>query len=130
MRQMREERRVWAQLELAGLPALVFGVVILMFLGLPNAHAQSPIGAAESCFEAGPDRVPTFAETPVPPVRPGLQAQIRRNTNTVTLAAAPRLVPAGLTHHRELPLHVLNARNKERWTPTPMKSPEFLASAR
>jgi hypothetical protein len=102
----------------------------LMFLGLPNAHAQSPIGSAESCFEAGPDHAPTFAVTPVPPVRPGLQAQIRRNANAVTLAAAPRLVAAGFTHHRELPVHVLNAGNKERWTSTPRKSPEFLASAR
>src|SRR5271167_1750617 len=107
-----EIRRLGAQFSFTGLPVLAFGLVLVLFLGLPSAHAQSPIGTAESCFEAGPDHVPAFIATPVPPVRPGSPAQIRIQVPAATSATAVRLVPAGFTPLRALPVHMLNDGNK------------------
>jgi hypothetical protein len=125
-----EERRSGAQFRLAGYPVMAFGLVFVLFLGLPTAHAQSPIGTAESCFEAGPDHVPVFTVTPVPPVRPGLPKQLHTPVPAAASTTVAVLVPAGFTPLRSLPIHMLNAGNKDRWTPTLRKSPELLASAR
>jgi hypothetical protein len=138
MRQIEVVRREGAQFSFAGFPAMAFGLFLLMFLGLSTAHAQSPVGTAESCFEAGPDHVPTFTEAPVPPVRPGLPAQIRTVMPVAISAAIPagasapalRLIPAKYTPLKEMPIHMLNAGYKDRYTPALRKSPEFLASAR
>ena len=128
MRQTQENRHVGTQIRLTGMPVLTFGLLVVICLGHQAARAQSPIGAAESCFDAGPDRVPAFAVTPVPPVRPGLSAK----TQPYSAAAAPaaKLVPAGLTPLRPMPIQLLNAGNKDRWTPPLRKSPEYLAAAR
>jgi len=131
MRQFKDVRRVGAQFSFAGSPAMAFGLVLIVFLGLPTAHAQSPIGTAESCFEAGPDHVPTFTVAPVPPVRPGLSTQVPYSmpaaipTSIPASASAPtaRIVPAGFTPLRVLPVHMLNAGYKDRFTPTLRKSP-------
>jgi hypothetical protein len=130
--QMRtvEVRRLGAQFRFAGFPVMAFGLVLVLFLGLPSAHAQSPIGTAESCFEAGPDHVPTFIATPVPPVRPGFPSQMRSQIPAAASVEAVRLVPAGFTPLRAQPVHMLNAGNKDRWVPALRKSPEFLASNR
>jgi hypothetical protein len=125
-----EVRRLGAQFSFTGFPVMAFGLVLVVFLGLPSAHAQSPIGTAESCFEAGPDHVPTFITTPVPPVRPGFPSQMRSQVPSEAPVTVARLVPAGFTPLRALPVHMLNAGNKDRWTPTLRKSPEFLASNR
>jgi hypothetical protein len=130
MRQKREVSRVGAQFSFAGLPAMAFGLVLFMFLGLPAAHAQSPIGSAESCFEAGPDHVPILTATPVPSVRPGLPAQIRSRLPDAASASVARLVPAGFTPLKVQPVHMLNSGYKEQWTPALRKTPELLASAR
>jgi len=130
MRQIEVVRRVRAQLSRAGLPALAFGLVLLLFLGLPAAHAQSPIGTAESCFEAGPDHVPIFTVTPVPPVRPGLPSQIRSQIPAAATTAQVKLIPAGFTPLKEMPVHMLNAGYKDRNTPALRKTPVLMASAR
>jgi len=130
MRQMIKVRRVKTQFHLTGLPVLAFSLVVVIFLGLPSAHAQTPIGTAESCFEAGPDHVPAFSVTPVPPVRPGFPAQKRIQVPTATTATVATLVPAGFTPLKAQPVHLLNAGNKDRWMPELRKSPEFLASGR
>jgi hypothetical protein len=125
-----EERRLGAQFRFAGFPVMAFGLVLVLFLGLPSAHAQSPIGTAESCFEAGPDHVPAFTVTPVPPVRPVSPSQMRIQVPTAASATAVSLVPAGFTPLKALPVHMMNAGNKDRWIPTLRKSPEFLVSER
>ncbi len=130
MRQTIKVRRVKAQFRLAGLPVLAFGLIVVISLGLPSAHAQTPIGTAESCFEAGPDHVPTFTVTPVPPVRPGISAQIRTHSPADASATSATLVPAGFTPLRAQPVHLLNAGNKDRWIPALRKPPVFLASGR
>jgi hypothetical protein len=130
MRQQIELSRYGAQFRLAGIPALAFGLFIVAFLGLPAAHAQSPIGTAESCFEAGPDHVPTFTATPVPSVRPGFHAQNSYSAPVAVSAVSARLEPAGFTPLKALPVHMLNAGNKDRWTPAMRKTPEMIASAR
>ncbi len=125
-----EVRRPGAQFRFAGFPVMAFGLVMVLFLGLPSAHAQSPIGTAESCFEAGPNHVPIFLATPVPPVRPGFPSQMRSQVPAAASAMTATLVPAGFTPLRAMPVHMLNAGNKDRWIPTLRKSPEFLASNR
>jgi hypothetical protein len=119
-----------AQFRLSGFTVLAFGFALFMILGLPAAHAQSPIGTAESCFEAGPDHVPTFTVTPVPPVRPGFQPQLPVHTSAAASTTAAKLVPTDFTPLRSMPIHVLNAGNKDRWTPPLRKTPELLASSR
>jgi hypothetical protein len=130
MRQMIKVKHVRVPFRFAGLPVLAFGMVFVLFLGLPSAHAQTPIGTAESCFEAGPDHVPVFTATPVPPVRPGLQAQSPKQVPVATSATTATLVPAGFTPHKALPVRMLNAGSKDRWIPTLRKSPELLISER
>jgi len=129
MRQTRIDRRVGAQFRVAYSSAIAFGLVLLVFLGLPAARAQSPIGTAEACFEAGPDHVPAFTATPVPPVRPGLPAEFRTHWR-VTGPVTAKLEPAGYTPLKAMPVHMLNIGSKDRWTPELRKSPELLASAR
>lgn len=130
MRTVAVERRLGAQFSFAGFPAMAFGLVFVLFLGLPSAHAQSPIGTAESCFEAGPDHVPAFIATPVPPVRPGTTPHFRSQVPAAVPATAAKLMPAGYTPLQAQPVHMLNAGNKDRWTPAFRKSPELLASAK
>jgi len=130
MRQRIVVRRVGAQFRSAGLPVMAFGLVLVMFLGLPSAHAQSPIGTAESCFEAGPDHVPAFTATPVPPVRPVTRSQVRFQVPSVASATAARMVPAEFTPLKAQPVHMLNAGNKDRWIPALRKPAEILVSER
>lgn len=145
MRHTSKVRRTRAQFHLAGFSAMAFGLLFLLFLGLPSAHAQSPIGTAESCFEAGPDHVPAFTATPVPPVRQGHPAQVHTHavasvTATKLLqpdssqpadsATGVKLLPAGFTPLQAQPVHMLNTGYKDRWTPALRKSTEFLASSR
>ncbi len=129
MRQAQESGVVRAQIRLTGMPVMVFGLFVLICLGHQAARAQSPLGTAESCFDAGPDRVPFFAVTPVPPVRFGLRAQIQPHSESAASQTA-KLIPAGFTPLRAMPIRLLNAGNKDRWAPSLRKSPEYLASAR
>jgi hypothetical protein len=130
MRQRKEVRREGAQFRFAGIPVMAFGLVFVIFLGLRSAHAQSPIGTAESCFDAGPDHVPTLTATPVPPVRPVTRPQLHTQVPSAASVTDARLVPAGFTPLKALPVHMLNAGNKDRWIPALRKSPEFLVSER
>lgn len=130
MRQTIKVRRVKAQFRLAGLPVLALGLIVVISLGLPSAHAQTPIGSAESCFEAGPDHVPAFTVIPVPPVRPGISAHMPTHSPAVAAATSATLVPAGFTPLRAQPVHLLNSVNKDRWIPALRKSPVLLASGR
>jgi len=125
---------------------MVFGLFYLLFMGLPSAHAQSPIGTAESCFEAGPDHVPAFTATPVPPVRQGHQAQVPSQAPAVAITTAKllpaelitsadsatgaKLMPAGFTPLQAQPVHILNTGYKDRWVPALRKTPELLAANR
>jgi hypothetical protein len=130
MWQMINKRRTGAQFHLAGFMAMAFGLLFMLFLGLPSAHAQSPIGTAESCFEAGPDHVPASTATPVPPVHRGYPAQAGVHVPAGTSVTAATLVPAGFTPLKVLPVHMLNTGYKDRWTPALRKTPELLASNR
>ena len=146
MRHLTNRRRTGAQFHLAGFTAMAFGLLFLLFLGLPSAHAQSPIGTAESCFEAGPDHVPTSTATPVPPVRQEHQAQGQSHAPAAALTAArllpaeltpaadsatgAKLLPAAFTPLQAQPVHMLNTGYKDRWTPTLRKTPELLAANR
>ena len=152
MRHTSEIRRTGAQFHLAGFTAMAFGLLFLLFLGLPSAHAQSPIGTAESCFEAGPDHVPAFTATPVPPVRQGhpaqghSQAPAASDPAVASLTAArllpadlipdadsatgAKLMPAGFTPLQAQPVHMLNTGYKDQWIPTLRKTPELLAENR
>lgn len=130
MRQVKAVRRLGAQFRFAGLPVMAFGLVFVVFLGLPSAHAQSPIGTAESCFGAGPDHVPAFTATPVPPVRPGFPAQMRAHMPAAASTTAASLMPTGYTPLKALPIHMLNAGNKDRWMPALRKPPVLIASGR
>jgi hypothetical protein len=125
-----EVRRPGAQFSFAGFPVMAVGLVLVLFLGLPSAHAQTPIGTAESCFEAGPDHVPIFIATPVPPVRPGFPSQMRSQVPAPASTTTAMLVPAGYTPLKAQPVHLLNEGNKDRWIPALRKSPDFLASNR
>jgi len=141
-----EIRRTGVQFHLAGFTAMAFGLLFLLFMGLPSAHAQSPIGTAESCFEAGPDHVPAFTATPVPPVRQGHQAQGSSHAPVAAITAArllsaelipaadsasgAKLVPAGFTPLQAQPVHMLNTGYKDSWEPALRKTPELLAANR
>jgi len=146
MRHISELSRTGAQFHLAGFTAMAFGLLFLLFLGLPSAHAQSPIGTAESCFEAGPDHVPAFTATPVPPVRQGHPGQGHSQAPAVAItparllpaelipdadsATGAKLMPAGFTPLQAQPVHMLNTGYKDQWIPTLRKTPELLAANR
>ena len=49
-----------------GLPALVLGFCAFACLTQQAALGQAQLGAAETCFDEGPDRLPANPATPVP----------------------------------------------------------------
>jgi hypothetical protein len=57
-------------------PARAFGLCALICLLQQAALGQAQMGAAETCFAEGPDRLPATPNTPVPSLRTEMPAQI------------------------------------------------------
>lgn len=57
-------------------PALALGLCALTCLAQQAALGQAQMGSAETSFDEGPDKLPAIPNTPIPPLRAEMPAQI------------------------------------------------------
>ena len=80
-------------------PALVLGLCALTCLQ-QDALGQAQMGAAETCFDSGPDKLPALPGTSVPAVRAGVPARIAQLLQPVESQPA--------RNHAARPAHTLS----------------------
>jgi hypothetical protein len=77
------------------LPALAFGCCALLYFSAPSVLGKARLGAAESCFDQGPDKLPAAPSTAIPSLRTSLATQAFR-TPRVRLVSLTAAKPARL----------------------------------
>jgi hypothetical protein len=103
------------------LPALAFGCCALLYLSAPSVLGQARLGAAESCFDQGPDKIPATPSAAIPALRTPLPEQA---------LLTPRLRPASLTTGRPTRLQQDDLRLAGRVPQKPAPAINTLTAAR
>ena len=93
------------------LPVLAFGFCVCACLTQPAALGQAQLGAAESCFDQGPDKPPVLPTTSIPALSASLPA---RREQIVT---PPRLQLASTSMTKPPWAVHVDTRARRRWEP-------------
>jgi hypothetical protein len=89
-------------------PALALGICALICFAQQAALGQAQVGSAESSFDEGPDKLPAISNTPIPPLRVAMPAQIAqavlpaRHRGSGPAMARPARAPAQDSHAKNL----------------------------
>ena len=95
-------------------PALTLGLCALIFLPQHAALGQAQMGAAETCFDEGPDHLPAIPNTPVPSLKAAMPVRVAQ------LLQPAHTMPARALSH--------NTRLRSNWT-SKKKAPEGTLTA-